>query len=195
MAPHHSTHTPSCGAIHLTSLHLFFSLDSVVEQGKANNDSLSPWRILELLGMNTIQFSSMSKFLSYLYDHAIELEYSCVHILFIVYELVLSSYAMFLMCSSLFFIVHRISMNRQRIKIGVTVHWAVMATLSQACQSEGLGSREARRCFQLYGRGARVCGDQWMHVYLSGRGVRGRVVTALSSLVFPPRSGILVGVL
>ena len=139
MAPHHSTHTPSFGAIHLTFLHLFFSLDSVVEQGKASKESLSPWRILELLGMNTIQFSSMSKFLSYLYDYAIELEYSCVHILFIVYELVLSSCAMFLMCSSLFFIVHRISMNRQRIKTGVTVRWAVMANLSRAYQSERVG--------------------------------------------------------
>ena len=185
MAPHHSTHTPSFGAIHLTFLHLFFSLDSVVEQGKASKESLSPWRILELLGMNTIQFSSMSKFLSYLYDYAIELEYSCVHILFIVYELVLSSCAMFLMCSSLFFIVHRISMNRQRIKIGVTVRWAVMATLSRACQSEGLGSREARRRFQLHGRGARVCGDQRMRGYLSGRGVGRRVAIALSSMVFP----------
>jgi len=127
----------------------------------------------------------MSKFLSYLYDYAMELEYSCVHILFIVYELVLSSCAMFLMCSSLFFIIHRISMNRQRIKIGVTVHWAVMATLSRACQSEGLGSREVRRRFQLHGRGARVCGDHRMHGYLLGREVGGRVVTALSSVVFP----------
>ena len=127
----------------------------------------------------------MSKFLSYLYDYAIKLEYSCVHILFIVYELVLSSCAMFLMCSSSFFIVHQISMNRQRIKFGVTVHWAVMATLSRACQSEGLGSQEARRHFQLHGLGARVCGDQQMRGYLSGRGVGGRVVRALSSFAFP----------
>ena len=135
--------------------------------------------------MNTILFSSMSKFLSYLYDYAIELEYSCVHILFIVYELVLSSCAMFLMCSSLFFIVHRISMNRQRIKIGVTIRCSMMATLSRTCQSEGLGSQEARRRFQLHGPGARVYGDQWMRGYISSRGVGGRVVTALSSLVYP----------
>ena len=89
------------------------------------------------------------------------------------------------MRSSLFFIVHRISMNRQRTKIRVSVCWAVMATLSRACQSEGLGSQEARRHFQLHRRGARVCGDQRMHGYLLGRGVGGRVVTALSSLVFP----------
>ena len=75
--------------------------------------------------------------------------------------------------------------NRQRIKIGVMVCWAVMATLSRAYQSEGLGSREARRRFQLHERGAQVCGDQWMRGYLSGRGVGGRVVIALSSLVFP----------
>jgi len=185
MAPHHSTHTHHHLEQYTSYFHLFFSLDSVVEQGKASKESLSPWRILELLGMNTIQFSSMNKFLSYLYDYAIELEYSCVHILFIVYELVLSSCAMFLLCSSLFFIVHRISMNRQRFKIGVTVRWAVMTTLSGACQYEGLGSREARRRFQLHRRGARVCRDQRMRGYLSGRGVGGRVVTALSSLVFP----------
>ena len=71
MAPHHSTYTPSFGAIHLTFLQLFFSLDSVVEQGKANKEILSLWRILELLGMNKIQFSSMSKFLSYLYIYAV----------------------------------------------------------------------------------------------------------------------------
>jgi len=76
-------------------------------------------------------------------------------------------------------------MNRQGIKIGVTVRWAVMATLTRAYQSEGLGSWEAWRRFQLCERGARVCGDQWMRGYLSGRGLSGTVVTALSSLVFP----------
>jgi len=130
---------------------------------------------LEDLRTSWYEYNSvlLSKFLSYLYDYAIELEYSCGHILFIVYELVLSSCAMFLMCSSLFFIVHRISMNKQRIKIGVIVRWAVMATLSRACQSKGLGSREARRRFQLHGLGARVCGDQRMCGYLSGRGIGG----------------------
>ena len=52
--------------------------------------------------MNNIQSSSMSKFYSSLYDYAYELEYGCVLIMFIVYELVLSSCAMFLICSSLF---------------------------------------------------------------------------------------------
>jgi hypothetical protein len=145
--------------------------------------------------MNTIRFSSMSEFLSYLYGYAYELEYSYVHILFIAYDLVHSSCVMFLISSSLFFIVHQLSMNRRRTKDGIMVRWAVVAALSRACQSEGLGSREARSCFQVHGRGARVCGDQRICGYLSGRGVGGRVVTALSILCNPPRSGIPVGVL
>jgi len=64
VAPHHSTHTPLFGAIHLTFVHLFFSLDSAVEQGKAIKESLSPRRILELLGW--IQFSSPPWASSYL---------------------------------------------------------------------------------------------------------------------------------
>ena len=99
--------------------------------------------------MNHNQSSSLSKFLLSLYNCAYELEYSYVYIMFIVYELVLSSCAMFLMCSSLFFIVHRISMNRQRFKIGVMVRWAMMATLSRACQSEGLGPAGVKSCFQI----------------------------------------------
>lgn len=145
--------------------------------------------------MNTFQFSSMCKFYSYLYDYAIELEYSYVHILIIVYELVLSSCAMFLISSYTFCIVQQFSMNRRRTLTGVTVHWAVMATLSRACQSEGLGSREAKRCFQLHGHGARVCGDQWICGYLAGRGVGGMDSDSPVIPCIPPRSGTPVGVL
>ena len=83
----------------------------------------------------------MSKFYLSLYDYAYELEYGCVLIMFIVYELVLSSCAMFLVCSSLFFIVHQISMIRNRIRNWMMVHCAVMVALSLACHSEGLGPR------------------------------------------------------
>ena len=89
--------------------------------------------------MNNIQSSSMSKCYSSLYDYAYDLEYGCVLIMFIVYELVLSSCAMFLICSSLSFIVHQISMIRIRIRNGIMVHCAVMVALSLACHSEGLG--------------------------------------------------------
>jgi len=61
--------------------------------------------IKDLLGMNNIQSSSMSKFYLSLYDYAYELENGYVLIMFIVYELVLSSCAMLLIChhySSLF---------------------------------------------------------------------------------------------
>ena len=101
--------------------------------------------------------------------------------MFIVYELVLSSCAMFLICSSLFFIVHQISMIRIRIRNGMIVHCAMMVALSLAYHSEGVGPAGVRSCFQLREHGVQVCGNQWMCGYHSGRGVGGRVVIALSS--------------
>ena len=86
---------------------------------------------------------------------------------------------------SLFFIVHQISMIRIRIRNGMMVHCAVMVALSLACHSEGVGPAGVRSCFQLREHGVQVCGNQWMCGYLSGRGVGGRVVTALSSFAFP----------
>jgi len=94
--------------------------------------------------MNNIPSSSMSKFYSSLYDYAYELEYDCVLSMFKVYELVLSSYAMFLICSSLFFIVHLISMIRIRIMNGMMVHCAMMVALSLAYHSEGVGPTGVR---------------------------------------------------
>jgi len=127
----------------------------------------------------------MSEFYLSLYDHAYEQEYDCVLIMFIVYELVLSSCAMFLIYSSLFLIVHQISIIRIRIRNGMMVHCVVMVALSLACHSERVGPTWVRSCFQLREHGVQVCGNQWMSGYLSGRGVGGRVVTALSSFAFP----------
>jgi len=104
--------------------------------------------------MNNIQSSSMSKFYLSLCDYTFELEYDCVLIMFIVYELVLSFCAMFLICSSLFFIVHQISMIRIRIRDEMTVRWTVVAAPNLACHSEGVGSMGVRSCFQLHRRGA-----------------------------------------
>jgi len=61
---------------------------------------------------------------------------------------------------------------------------AVMVALSLACHSEGVGPAGVRSCFQLRKHGVHICGNQWMCGYLSGRGVGGRVVTALSSFAF-----------
>jgi len=135
--------------------------------------------------MNNIQSSSMSTFYSSLYDYAYELEYGCVLIMFIVYDLVLSSCAMFLICSSLLFIVLQISMIRIRIRYWMMVQCVVMVALSLACHSEGVGPAGVRSCFQIREHGVQVCGNQWMCGYISGRGVGGRVVTALSSFAFP----------
>jgi len=105
--------------------------------------------------------------------------------MFIVYELVHSSCAMFLICSSLFFIVHQISMIRNKIRNWMMVHCVVMVAVSRACHSEGVGPVWVRSCFQLREHGVQVYENQWMCGYLSGRGVGGRVVTALSSFAFP----------
>jgi hypothetical protein len=136
----------------------------------------------------------MFKFLSYLYSNAYELEYSLVHVMIMIYELAYSLCVMFLTCSSLFLIIHQVSMNRGRTRDEMTVRWAVVAAPNLACHSERVRSMGFRSCFQLHGRGARVCGDQRICGYLSGRGVGGSVVTALSILCNPP-SGIPVGVL
>jgi len=76
-------------------------------------------------------------------------------------------------------------MIRIRIRNGLMVHYAVMVALSLACHSEGVGPAGVRSCFQLCEHGVQVCRNQWMCRYLSGRGVGGRVVTALSSIAFP----------
>jgi len=145
--------------------------------------------------MNTIQFSFMFEFLIYSYNNAYELEYSLVHVMIMIYEVAYSLCVMFLTCSSSFFIVHQVSKNRGRTGDEMTFRWAMVAAPSLACHSKGVGSIGVRSCFQLHGRGARVCGDQRICGCLSGRGVGGRVVTALSILCNPPRSGISVGVL
>ena len=100
----------------------------------------------------------MIEFYLSLYDYAYELEYDCVLIMFILYKLVLSSYAMFLTCSSLFFIVHQISMIRIKIRNGMMVHCAVMVALSLACHSEGVGPSGVRSCFQLREHGVQDAG-------------------------------------
>jgi len=85
----------------------------------------------------------------------------------------------------MFIIVHQISMIRIKIRNGMMVHCAVIVALSLAYHSEGVGPAGVRSCFQLREHGVHVCGNQWMCVYLLGRGVGGRVVTALSSFAFP----------
>ena len=135
--------------------------------------------------MNHNQSSSMSKFLLSLYNCAYELEYSYVYIMFIVYELVLSSCAMFLIYSSLFYIVHLTYMNRSRIRDEMMVHWAFPVALNLAYHSEGLGPAGVKCCFQIREHGVQVFGDQWICGYPTGKGVGGRVVTALSSFIFP----------
>jgi len=76
-------------------------------------------------------------------------------------------------------------MIRIRIRNGMMAHCAVMVALSLSCHSKGVGPVGVRCCFQLREHGVQVCRNQWMRGYLSGRGVGGRVVRALSSFAFP----------
>jgi len=76
-------------------------------------------------------------------------------------------------------------MIRTRIRNGMMVHYAMMVALSLAYHSKGVGPAGVRNCFQLREHGVQVCGNPWMCGYLSGRGVGGRVVIALSSLHSP----------
>ena len=144
----------------------------------------------EHLGMNIIRFSSMFKFSIYLYSNAYELEYSHVHVRIMIYELAYSLCVMFLTCSSLFFIVHPIRMNRERTRDEVMIRCAVKVALNLACQSIGLGSWGVRSCFLLQEHGARVCGDRRICGYSTGRGVGGWVGIALFIPCIPPCLGI-----
>ena len=116
MVLHPLQHTHHFGVIYLTPLICIFRVVLVVcEQGKSYQGELVSLEEKDHLGMNTIRSSSMSKFLSYLYDYAYELESSYDLVMSIVYELEHSLCIMFLTCSSSFFIVHQISMNREKL--------------------------------------------------------------------------------
>jgi hypothetical protein len=74
------------------------------------------------LGMNnTMQSSSIFKLSYYSYSNAYELEYSCFHVIIMIYELVYGLDVMILTCSTLFLIIHMTCMSRSRTRVKVTV--------------------------------------------------------------------------
>jgi hypothetical protein len=110
--------------------------------------------------MNTTMKSSSIFKLSYpSYSSVYELEYSFVHVIIMIYELVYSLYVMILTCSSSFFNVHMICMSRSRIKVGVADHCTFWFAHVVACQSIGLESQGDMGSFFVHRHGARVHGN------------------------------------
>jgi hypothetical protein len=67
--------------------------------------------------MNTTKSSSIFKLSSYSYSNAYELEYSCLHVIIMIHELVYSLNVMILTCSTLCLIIHITCMSRIRSKL------------------------------------------------------------------------------
>ena len=71
----------------------------------------------EKLGMNTKRISSIVMLSYHLYSSAYELEYSCLHVIIMIYELAYSLCVLILTCSTLCLIIHMIYMSRIRVKL------------------------------------------------------------------------------
>jgi hypothetical protein len=136
----HSRHT-SFGAKHTSPLLYSFSLSSICFLARQSYlESLSPWK-KELLGMNTMKSSSIFKFSYHSYSSAYELEYSCFHVIILIYELVYSLYVMIVTCSTLCLIIHITCMSRIRAKL----RWRFIVPSGVpkffTCRSVGLGTQ------------------------------------------------------
>jgi hypothetical protein len=68
--------------------------------------------------MNTMKSSSIFKLSSYSYINAYELEYSCLHVIIVIYELAYSLNVMILTCSTSCFNIHMTCMSRSRVRLG-----------------------------------------------------------------------------
>ena len=127
--------------------------------------------------------SSYKSLYSYL-SLAHELEYSHVHMKTLVHELEHSSYTMVLVCSYLFFIF-----LSNHIAIGGGSACCLFGGAHMLVRpSVGWGAWGHMSSDLVCGHGARILGIQWGSWYATVEGVGGRVVTALSVLVIPPRS-------
>jgi hypothetical protein len=67
--------------------------------------------------MNTIKSSSIFKILSYSYSNAYELEYSCRHVIIMIYKLTYSLDIMILTFSTPCLNIHMKSMSRSRVSL------------------------------------------------------------------------------
>jgi hypothetical protein len=67
--------------------------------------------------MNTMKSSSIFKLSSYSYSNAHELEYSCTHVIIMIYELAYSLGVMILTSLTLCLDIHMMSMSRSRVRL------------------------------------------------------------------------------
>jgi hypothetical protein len=118
-----------------------------------------------LLGMNTtMKNSSIFKLSYHMYSNAYELEYSCLHIIIMIYELAYSLYAMILTCSTLILIIHITCMSRIRAKL----RWRFIMPLS------------VPKSFTYRSVGSRTQGDLVVSTYASmvlGYGGTGKYIS------------------
>jgi hypothetical protein len=83
--------------------------------------------------MNTMKLSSLVMLSYLLYSNAYELEYSCLHVIIMIYELAYSLSIMIMTCSTLRLTFHTIYMMELR-------WWSIMPSglpMSYACRSVG----------------------------------------------------------
>jgi hypothetical protein len=103
--------------------------------------------------------SSKFRFSYHSYSNAYELEYSCLHVIIVIYELVYGLDVMILTCSTSCFNIHMTCMSRNRTRVEVAVCRSFGFAHILACQSVGLESRGDMGSFLVHERGARVHGN------------------------------------
>jgi hypothetical protein len=135
--------------------------------------------------MNTMKSSSIFKLSSYSYSNAYELEYSCLHVIIMIYELVYSLNVLILTCSTLCLIIHITCMSRIRVKLRWRFIMPSGMPKSFTCWSVGSRIRGDLGSFCVHKHGAWVWRNGWIHFPFHGWGVGGRWWQPCPSLVIP----------
>jgi hypothetical protein len=126
-------------------------------------ESLSPWNERETFGLNAMKSSSIFKFSYLSYSNAHELEYSCIRVIIMIYELAYSLCVMIMTCFTLCLTLHTIYMMMIRAKLR---WWFVVPSgvpMSYACRSVGSKSDGDMGSFLVNGRGAQVQRSRRIH--------------------------------
>jgi hypothetical protein len=140
--------------------------------------------------MNTMKSSFKFKFSYHSYSNAYKLEYSCLHVIIVIYELAYSLDVMILTCLTSCLNIHMTSMSRSRVRLRWRFVVSSGLSISFICQSVGSGTRGGICSFFVHGHGARVHGICGYDGIPRLRGRR-QVVTALSVPCNPSRLGIV----
>jgi hypothetical protein len=91
--------------------------------------------------MNTMKSSSIFKFSYHSYSSAYELEYSCFHVIIMIYELLYSLCVMIVTCSTSCLIIHITCMSRIRAKLRWSFIMPSGVPKFFTCQSIGSGTQ------------------------------------------------------